>query len=298
MMDSYIDMPTRRMKAKDKRQFRVWLVKTIKWMVDSPITIQKGWGGKNVIVGNPKTAKTIVGAHYDTPPQMPAFFMRHLKLWGFVGFPLMIYGLMRLSMVLPLWLGINGQPLVNYYLSLRSIYLILNLMVLFHVFGFTPFDNKSNDNDNSSGVKSVLNVMRLKWFDPDICYVFFDNEEKFLLGSLMYRLRYNKYLKHQQIIILDCIATGDGLTVVGNKKKPLVRYLLEMGNRFVQDDDLSECKQVRTSIFRMSDQGAFWGLDTALILGNDISRIHTKYDYTSQESLMFSAQGLVLSVVN
>jgi len=44
------------------------------------------------VIGNPVTAETIVSAHYDTPPKLPVWFVRHLTLFAMVGVPFLLMG--------------------------------------------------------------------------------------------------------------------------------------------------------------------------------------------------------------
>jgi hypothetical protein len=276
-----ISIRSRRMRALHKRAFRAELLEFVtRANPNTRITFQRGLGGTNVLVGNIKTAKTIIGAHYDTPPAMPVWFMKHLRFWSFIGLPLIMFLFGYLSLHVPIGLGVTGDTLIQWYYVARAIYLLMTVSLILHVFGFTPFDNKINDNDNTSGVITLMKMIASKRiFSEDVCYVFFDNEEKFLLGSIMFRLRYNKWLKNKKIIILDCVAVGDGFHVISGKNKTITSDIVNDAN----DLNIPTINR-KSTIMTMSDQVAFWGLDACLLLGwsvagnNSLQHIHTRRD--------------------
>ena len=61
------DFPVRKSDA-EKKRFREWLISTLEMnKITASVETTRNGKNKNVIVGNPETAKTVFAAHYDTP---------------------------------------------------------------------------------------------------------------------------------------------------------------------------------------------------------------------------------------
>ena len=73
--------------------------------------------------------------------------------------------------------------------------------------------NKHNANDNTSGVLTLLYIM--KKLPPNmrnkVCFVFFDNEEKGLLGSKAMNKKYKDLFLAKLVINFDCVGNGKEL---------------------------------------------------------------------------------------
>ena len=80
--------------------------------------------------------------------------------------------------------------------------------------------NKSNANDNTSGVVTLLEILRTM---PEnqrgkVCFVLFDQEELGMIGSSFYRSRHRKESDCQMVLNLDCVGDGDHLMMFPTKK--------------------------------------------------------------------------------
>ena len=88
--------------------------------------------------------------------------------------------------------------------------------VLWMIFGLA---NKNNANDNTSGVVTLLEILRTL---PEnqrnkVCFVLFDLEEAGLIGSVSYRKAHKKATDHQLVLNLDCVGDGDHLLIFPTK---------------------------------------------------------------------------------
>lgn len=68
-----------RMRRKSKARFRRYLETQAK-KYDLEYQVSKSKLAKNVIIGNIETADYVIGAHYDTPPRLPAFIANNILL--------------------------------------------------------------------------------------------------------------------------------------------------------------------------------------------------------------------------
>ena len=181
------------------------------------VKIEKGsMGAKNVIIGNPETAKYLMTAHYDTPAGMILpNLITPCNAVTFLAYQFLIVGLFLLvAFVIG---GVSGLLLQNAELAgslAMTAYWLLLIMMM-----FGPA-NKSNANDNTSGVVSVLETARAlpAEYRDQVCFVLFDLEEAGLIGSSAYAKTHKKEIKNQIILNCDCCGDGDELMMFPNKK--------------------------------------------------------------------------------
>ena len=169
---------------------------------------------QNVLFGDPENAAYLVTAHYDTCAAMPfpnfimpcnavVFIMHQAGLW---------LGIVLISAVLGALAGlVFGEGFVS-LISCITLLLIIGLML------FGPA-NKSNANDNTSGVVTLLEMMRTM---PEnqrhkVCFVLFDLEEAGLIGSASYRKVHKSASDRQMVLNLDCVGDGDHLVMFPTK---------------------------------------------------------------------------------
>ena len=264
---------------------------------------------KNIVIGNPVTAETIVSAHYDTPPKLPVWFVRHLALYAMVGVPFLLMGWFEVMFRLPLW---TMQPIIMsnldmYFFLVVAIGYGAMAVYVAHLFGFTPFLNDVSMNDNTSGVAVVLDMAKRYRNDSRYCFVLFDNEEKGLFGSIAFRRRYNDILKGKRIIVLDCIGVGDVLNLyTWGQKTSVTDELLNLDKTVALN-----LKHKKSSLLSMSDHFAFRGLNAVLLLANhqkrwsrlrfwkrqnSLATIHTKRDNYLKPTNLYQVMQLIESV--
>jgi len=189
-----------RMHRKSKARFRDYLkTKAEQSNLSFRITPNNRFS-KNVVVGNLKEARYVFGAHYDTPPRMPSFLMKSVLFFNVITIIFFI-----ILFFIP----------VEIYIKL-----IVYILFCLYVLGFLGFANKHNHNDNTSGVLTVLYLMKVLKNDK-VAYVFFDNEEKGLIGSmqLMIFMKKNKINQHKKrFFVFDCVGRGELFKFMSYKK--------------------------------------------------------------------------------
>ncbi|MCL1949532.1 MAG: M28 family metallopeptidase [Turicibacter sp.] len=185
-----------------KKAFREFLISHSQTH-DYEILFQKyAKNGHNLIIGDPASAQIFLTAHYDTPPD---FFMPIVaSVGGIVPFTIS-----QLIPVIPLLaiLAILGRLIENRLAAniVREIFLLGLLGQM--MFGVA---NKNNANDNTSGVALLLILLEdlPKELRDKACFVFFDDEEKGLIGSAKFKWAYKMEAQKVPVINFDCIAHG------------------------------------------------------------------------------------------
>jgi aldehyde:ferredoxin oxidoreductase len=182
----------------------------------------------------------VFGAHYDTPPRMPAFLIKSVLFFNIVSFLIFLTLIILTIFSVP--------PLITF-----TIY----MLGLLYSLGLLAIANKYNFNDNTSGVLTLLYLMK-KLENKKIAYVFFDNEEKGLIGSMqlaqiMKKSKIN--MNQKKYIIFDCVGRGKffGLLSYGNRNvaKKIKDAYLELN---IENYSLDLRKP---SFFEMSDHVSF-----------------------------------------
>ncbi|MBE6979267.1 MAG: Zn-dependent exopeptidase M28 [Ruminococcaceae bacterium] len=181
------------------------------------VNVEKGsFGAKNLLIGNPETAKYLVTAHYDTPARLPfPNLITPCNFWAFMAYQLFVVAFM-FAMV-----GIVGAAVylltrdsfLGYWSGYMSVWIFLVLMMVGPA-------NKHNANDNTSGVVTVLETAKSLPAElrEQVCFVLFDLEEAGLIGSASYASAHKKQIKDQIILNCDCVGDGDELMLFPNKK--------------------------------------------------------------------------------
>ena len=241
---------------------------------------------RNLVLGDPESAKAVLCAHYDTCAQLPFpnFIMPKRPILS-VGYSLII--------LIPLFLLVF---LVNKFLHSqgadKNLRMAVNLAVywvfLMVLMGGAP--NKHTANDNTSGVITLVETYEqmTEAQRQQVCFVFFDNEELGLFGSSQFRKKYKSQMKETLLINFDCVSDGDtfllGISKNANRKYhiPLVRAYPAAAGKNVLFENLKK-------IYYPSDQAGF---PTAIAVaslkykepfGYYMDRIHTKRDTVFQE---------------
>ena len=171
---------------------------------------------RNIVIGNPDTAKAVLGAHYDTCAVMPIpnFIMPKSVLISILyAFVLVIPMLLIGSLVGGAAGCIFNDPEAISLFTLLTYWVILFLMILGPA-------NKHTVNDNTSGVITLIELMNSMTEEEraQYCFVFFDNEEKGLFGSSVFAKEHKKVMKDKLLINFDCVSDGDYLMLILNKK--------------------------------------------------------------------------------
>ena len=217
MLEKLLNEYSVRRSKSDKQRFIEFLTNQ---NIDFSVDKSKIFKSKNIIIGNPKTAKYIISAHYDTPANLfipniilPLNPFLSLLLGFFLSLPILIIFSVLLIPSFSILYDLLYSSFLNKLLCFiiyEALTIFIFLILLLIVFNF-PLSTRYNYNDNTSGIITVLKMQEEISADSkeDICFVLFDNEEKGLLGSRYYKRKYKEELKNQILINIDCVGDGD-----------------------------------------------------------------------------------------
>lgn len=246
--------------------------------------------GRNLIVGNPKTAATIVTAHYDTPPNalfpiativgnIPSYIMGQLVMF----LPIIaIIWLLHLGVVATFGhLGIWSDMVPFFWFELPL--LVVTLLMLWCFQMMMGFSNQKNANDNTSGVTVLLSLLEdLPHRERGkVCFVFFDEEEKGLEGAKCFKKAYGKAIRFKPLINFDCVANGKHLMFI-TKKAFRESKFNDMLAEVTENKAL--LKEAKKYVYP-SDQLIFknsvgvTALHKVPLLGYYLSRLHSRFDF-------------------
>ena len=250
---------------------------------------QAGKKAQNIIIGDPKTAKYLVTAHYDTPASIgipnvitPCNLLTFL-LWQI----LIIAGFM----VAAIAAGAFAYLLTHS----RPIMLLAAYVVYFGILGLMMFGpaNKSNVNDNSSGVITLLEIARSLQLNQrsKVCFILFELEESGMVGSKGYRKAHKEETEKQIVLNLDCVGDGDHIIFFPTKKakqnEKLMNQIHRLGGWFGKKQILLKKDGFYTY---PSDQRSFpvgigiAAFRKAKFVGYYCDKIHTKKDTILEET--------------
>ena len=258
---------------------------------------------RNIIVGNPETAKYFVTAHYDTPPISPfPNFMFPTNIPMFIIFQslltIFLFAVAWLISIPFAMLPISGEAYVYIYEA------IMFGMLLMLMFGPA---NKHCANDNTSGVITLIKILEKmpEQYRNDICIVFFDNEEKGLFGSQFFAKKHKNIVKNKIVINMDCVGDGQNIVFMSKRKarkdKDLQKFINAM-QESVGDKNINFMPKKMKFMMFPSDQANFdKGVGVCSVrksfLGYYAGRIHTPFDTKCDEvNIEFLSDGIVKSM--
>lgn len=311
LLDSY----QVRKSYQEKSDFIAWLNEKCTDL-DYTIKIEADGTCRNLVIGNPKDAKLILTAHYDTQPNafihIYTFISNHftyflsqiISLWPFV-----IYYIVATFLASSLELFYNflfpaKEELVN-VLDLFTYLLFFAVVPLFFcinmMFGIA---NKHTANDNTSGVATLLSIMEdLSKEDRNkVCFVFFDLEEAGLIGSGKFKAQHKDYIHKKPLINFDCVSDGSTYVFVSKKdfrNNPIMK-LIEQETQTLQKP--SVFKKALIAPY-MSDQIHFKnsvGVVAAKhipIFGYYLNRIHSYRDKIFQNENIIDLSTMSINVI-
>ena len=289
-----------RMTRKHKSEFREFIADLSKSLgYDSKV--ENCFLAKNVVVGNPSEADIVLTAHYDTAPNMPyKAIMKQV-----VGLGIGTLALTGIGMLFTEHAINNcGPEAIDRMMDISMMISSIPMLSLLgysgmsaYIMGFAGGENQCNYDDNTSGVLTLISLMDYyKNLLPEekkkIAFVFFDNEEKGLVGSLCYRARHSfdgkdgkcKRVKDQNFINFDCVGVGKriNLCYTGREVKPLAQNIAESFD--LKKRDGYSLNFYKTDVNAWSDHVPFIGAKgNVMILCDDENdklrnHIHSKKD--------------------
>lgn len=269
--------------------------------------IEKGYlAARNIVVGNPDTAKVIYTAHYDTCAVMPfPNFITPKNVGIYLLYQILIAVILMTApiLVLSVIFGIcyfvspgGSVEFVIGFLAAPLYYLLLLLEIFFILAGPA---NKHTANDNTSGVTTLLDIMTTLPEDlrGDAAFIFFDLEEMGLFGSAGYANKHKAIMKNTLLLNFDCVS--DGNTILFALRKGAERYTEVIKSSFPSTDMLS-VDVTSKGVFYPSDQANFTrGVGIAALKKTKggllyMDRIHTKRDTVyMEENIAYLTEGAV-----
>ena len=254
---------------------------------------------RNIIVGNPDEAKIIIGAHYDTCALSPVpNFMAPTNPFLFLLTQVLIVVVILLlaSLVGYGAMLICPSPAVGYFAFLGAMILLLIQLM----FGFK---NPHTANDNTSGTITITRI--LETLDPEfrgkVCAVYFDNEEKGLLGSDFFANKHKSAKKNKILINFDCVGDGQHLVTMAKKKarkESHYQTFVDILQKHAAGKDIRYHARKMLPMMFPSDQIYFRkGIGVCALhrspLGMYCARIHTPFDTKCrEENIQYLAESI------
>ena len=263
------------------------------------LRIEKGNGGRNLVVGDPETAKVVYTAHYDTCAVMPfPNFITPKSIGLYVLYQLLIVvGFLIVAFGIGFALG-AFSALVSIPKELASVAATAAYWVLLILLIAGPA-NKHTVNDNTSGVITLMEIMAVLPQEQrdKAAFVFFDLEEVGLFGSAAFASKHKKTMQQKLLINFDCVSDGDTVLFVLKKGAAAFRERLEEA---FPSNDLVRVEVADKGVIYPSDQANFpVGVGVAALKTSKsgilyMDRIHTKRDTVCrEENIEFLRDGAI-----
>ncbi len=268
-----------------KANFRNWLTDVLFSAGYQPVVESGGSMIKssNVIVGDPEKASVVFTAHYDTcavlpfpnfiTPQNPVLYFLYQLL---ICIPMLILAIGSEILLLAVW---DNCPA---WLALLVVYAVLGFCMWWMMDGPA---NRHTANDNTSGTATLLEIALT--LPPDlrdkVAFIFFDNEEKGLLGSSLFQKKHGKRMADTPLINFDCVSDGKYMQFFPGKKARKNEELMHCLERSFPSVDDIHVQVIRGFALYPSDQRKFpLGVGVAAMhkswFGYWMGRIHTSRD--------------------
>lgn len=291
-------------KTKKQKTAFIEYVKEIAERYGYDFKVENGsFGARNIIIGNPDTAKVLYTAHYDTCARLPFpnfitpknFLIYLLYQFFIVGiFLVFAFAIVFLSGLVLSFLPINEDV---YYKIISILPQIIYLVLLYLLLGGPA--NKNTANDNTSGVTTILNIVEElpQGQKSNIAFVLFDLEEVGLFGSSSFASKHKTIKKNTLVINFDCVS--DGETILFALKRTTKKYAELLEKAFVSTPDVAV--DITKSAFYPSDNASFrGGIGVAALKKSKLfstlymDRIHTKKDVIyREENIQFLTDGAI-----
>lgn len=256
---------------------------------------------RNLILGDMQSAKVLLSAHYDTCAALPFpnFITPKKPIVSIFYSVLIVLPAILLVIIFSAVLGLFVKDFwVAYLITLAMYGVIIWLMIAGPA-------NKHNANDNTSGVVTLLEIYhRLSDEEKkNVALVFFDNEEKGIMGSGQFRRKHKKLIKELLLINFDCVSDGDHF-LFGVSKKANVKYRVGLAQAYTSTQTKRVMLERLNKVYYPSDQAGFPVAISVAALkykkfpGYYMNRIHTKKDiifdegnieYLAQHTVQFVA---------
>ena len=198
-----------------------------------PFQREKG-SNKNLVIGDPEQAKYLVSAHYDTGTVLPAANRIYADN-GLLYVLNQLYIGLRLTIIPILFSNVFAVAAMIIYYYRASAYdpgylislgvavflvALVILLVISYCMAYNGPANKNNANDNTSGIVTLLEIMRSlpETQRHKVCFVLLDRNETGLQGSASYRRKHRRELENQLVLNLSCVGDGDHILLFPTDK--------------------------------------------------------------------------------
>ena len=277
---------------KQKSMFRAWLCLTLEAAGCRPVVESKGMS-HNVVVGDPDRAKILFTAHYDTQAVLPIpNFITPRNLGWYLLYQLVLAVPMLLlvlaaevgTLAATDWLWGEPSPLAGALAAYAMLIVLIWLMLAGPA-------NQHTRNDNTSGVVTLLEIiLAMPAEDREkVCFVFFDNEEKGMLGSSAFAKAHKKVKQEALVINFDCVGDGTSIQFFPSKALKQDAAALARLERAFLPQGGKTAEVVRGFGFYPSDNAVFrWSAGVCALryrkpFGWYMGRIHTRRDTVLEE---------------
>ena len=220
------------------------------------LTVEEDKKNRNLILGDPASAKVLLTAHYDTCVKMPfPNFITPTNFWLYLGYqllitlPFLLIMFLTRDVVYRLTRWDYGSLLAGYFAFLGALYYLM----------LGGPANSWTANDNTSGVITLVELYRAmpQEMKKQVAVVFFDNEEAGLLGSAAFAKKHKKEdLKQKLVLNFDCVSDGDHFLFVLNKPA-MERYADAVRTAFPATEHKTVLVESTAKAFYPSDQAKF-----------------------------------------
>ena len=260
---------------------------------------------RNIVVGDPKKARVVFTAHYDTCPRLPfPNFITPKNIAIYLTYQILVGVLIYLipigcaQFVTQLLLQIFAPTFeYTYLVTLLVDYAVLILVLYLLLAGPA---NKHTANDNTSGVVTLLELMHALPEDDreKAAFVFFDLEESGLIGSKSFAVQHKAMMSKKLLINFDCVSDGEIMLFA---LRPDAACHLEALQAAFQTTEAVTAEHCTRGVFYPSDQKNFpCGVGVAALKKTKkgkllyMNRIHTKRDTIwREENIAYLTNGSI-----
>ena len=251
-----------RKSSQEKRDFRAWLKGELEragWTVREEGSL---FSGHNVIVGDPEKAQVLYTAHYDTQAVLPfPNFITPRNPGIYVGFQVLICLAFFAFIAIAEGVTLSVMRAMGARALLPMVMPLVSMVICFFFIWWMFFGkaNKHTANDNTSGVITLMEVaLTLPPEDRDkVCMVFFDNEERGMLGSANFASRRKRVKKETLVLNFDCVSDGDSIQFFPTKALRKEEASLQAIERAFQPTAGKEAAVYRDGGIYPSDNASF-----------------------------------------
>ncbi len=317
-MDILALFPVRKTKLQ-KQQFREALEEYAGELGYSCRTEEGSFGSRNLIIGDPENAKYLITAHYDTPAILPF----NVEIPTNPVLQVLFQLILMLCVALPAFLvggGVglavlfsfaSGMPpedgvVLGAWMLVVWIVAFVVLFIAGTAMLYVGPANKNNANDNTSGVVTLLEILRSL---PEnqrhkVCFVLFDLREAGMIGSASYRKKHRAATDRQLVINLDCVGDGNYIRMVPTGKLKKDRKRLTSLYRACGYFGKKSLLVHEKGFFCMSsDHKQFpYGVGITALhrrkMGMYLGRIHTRKDTILEETNVNILRAALISFVS